>query len=287
VTHHLHDPPDHDPAVALTRAEREGLLRYIGYAGSGLFDVVVSGEQLTMATAKVSQLILTLRRLRDMRERGIPVAARSADEQSWVLTCYRSEVIGLRHDQALAWLNGYAAGWEGSGVQPASTFGDIRRLLTNPTETDRTRLVLLGLMHQSKLSEDMTATGAAARAGVTKKTVINALKFGVNTRPKTFDRLVETLGYRWSDPERRDGVAGLTRVPDEPGIAQLREIMVAEDEGWATYIGPTDPDEARRLNAFPLAVGSTQHLVEDADLHDWLSGLAFCRQNGAAGKAEG
>lgn len=287
MTPHQHDPPsDQDPTITLMRAERDGLLQYIGYTTGTKFDVIVSGTRASIDASRAAPLVHALRRIRDLRGAGVPIAVRETDGQGMILDIDGTEVIGLRVDQAREWIDGYMAARAADPdvPRPASTMGQIRTLLTNPSDDDRSRLVLLGLMYGS--GKETSASQLAELTGLTKKTVLNYLKFGPASGPRVqkqipahMDKLIAALGQTWSDPVRRDGVAGMTRVPQHPGVARLRRIMECEDEGYLTYVDVADPNEARRLDSYRLAVGGWVHQISGRDLDGWLAGLSYCWQN--------
>jgi hypothetical protein len=224
-------------------------------------------------------VVRTLRRIRQLRSEDVPVTAGQTDGETWTMNVAGDQVIGLSVNGACAWLNGYVTGLRSSGDLPASTLGDVRTLLTAPTDGDRSRLTLLGLMYGRGRDNEISTYELERRTGVSRKTIFSVLQFGTPVSNERLDQLMGALGHQWADRKLRTGVVRMSPAPEMPGIARLRRIMEAEDAGWLAYVDTGDPNQARRLGVYKIAVGAEVHEVPADELDDWLAGLTYYWQS--------
>ncbi len=225
-------PVSDDPVLALGAAERDGLLKYLGYHtdGSGeMFEIILFGRRFLIGADEVVPLV---RRLRALHEVGSGVRAVSYRRDSGV---FEVEVGGVRQDLAgvdvLHWCDGFQAAAAG-GPQPAvggeDNLGSIIQLLESPSLANQQRMVILGLMYGRPGVEPVSAEKLAQMAPRVRGTA-GELKRAIAEQAAAASKVVEL--------ER----AAAKPAPVEPAAPGG---LIFVEPGAAGPVGPGAADEA-------------------------------------------
>lgn len=272
-----------DPAVALTAADRDRLLKYLGFMTGERFEVEVAGRRLVLPAASVNGFVARLRAIEDLRRARVDVRLVELvdGESATVLDVIGWKRTTLADVDVVAWCSGFRAALAG-GAQPQHVGEDqvheLRELFERPSLSDQQRMVILGLMHGRGPRQRVTQADLVKRTGRAKKTILDALKFGKTLSPALSESLVKALGMQWSiadgGVQPLGGSRRLKSLPEAPELVRLRRIVEAARAGWIRYLGEPSPNQARRLVEYPVAVGARTYVVSTGDLVAWLDGVA-------------
>ncbi|MER5608307.1 hypothetical protein AB0F93_03625 [Micromonospora tulbaghiae] len=266
--------------LELLKAERDGLLTYVGYTSGDRYEIVVIEESVDVHRDEVGTTVDRLRLVKQLADDGADIRLVAVTADSYVL-----DVAGRRRTMPVGgvgdWLGGYGAASRAVGQKHVGEdqLGQIRPVMVAPTLSDQFRLVILGQMHAGE--QRMPASELAERVGTTKKTVIKALSLGRDSLDMGLAAgMMRVFGLRWSatsdalEVYRGEGDQVAEDLPELPGIRWLRQIVEASDRGLVRYVGEPGVNKARWADRFDLAVGEHTYTVPGVGLSAWLEGLA-------------
>lgn len=288
-------PAEDDHVTALLAAGRDGLLRYDGLATPGVYEVHLTGRARLLRDEEVSAVVGRLRAIAELADAGAPVRLVDVvDDRDVFVLEVGGRQVEVPAARVVDWCAGYlaahrAVGQEHAGEDSLVEAGPGQRLtiadlFERPTRDDQCRMVLLGLMHGraertsidklTQLIGDLPGKRQPAR-----KTIVDALMFGSYMGSEMAENMIAAFGLRWS-VSAGQGVctaAGWNEpadpMPQMPGLARLRRILVASRAGWVRYVGDPAPNSARWSRAYALTVGERGYSISEQSLDGWLDGV--------------
>lgn len=271
-----------DPVRALRAADRDGLLRYLGFVSGERYEVEVGGRRMVVPAAEVATTVARVRAVAGLAEDAGLVGLR--DDGAYLVQVGGRRVV-LLDDSVCDWCAGYAAARDGAGQvhDGVDQIAEIRDLIERPSLNDQLRMVILGLMYQQQVPLDRLTELIGQLPDVDKpptgKTVIEALKFGAQQYlgSDMAERMIRVFGRRWVATASPGGSVevepGQGPLPEMPGVAALRRIVAAARAGWLLYVDEPAPNGARRLRQFRLVIGDGEYVVSTDRVSVWVDGV--------------
>jgi hypothetical protein len=277
---------ENDPAQALLSAQADGLLNYHGFVSGNRYEVDAHGRHWTMPAADALLTVARLRAVEQLSRSGALVQLREIrNDGAYVIGSTQGDVI-LPEQDVIHWCAGYLAAQNGNGQSHTGTdtIGEIADLIETPNLDDQCRMVILGLMYggpelvtAEKLAERIGSLPGVTRTPV-KKTIVSAIAFGKGLSADMREVMIRAFGLRWSVSavggpcENAEGKP-TGSLPEMPGLARLRELVAASRDRRIRYLDRPEPNRARWLQEYKLAVGKQQYVVTAEALMPWLDGV--------------
>lgn len=177
------------------------------------------------------------------------------------------------------WLHGYLAGEVAPLVDDPdlSVLDSAKSVLVHPTYEDQLRVRIRVGMERTGIG----ITELAKRMGVTKKTVLEATRFGRGGYLAIFVPLddEERVSHDMAeaDPEGPVTIAPPSGWPEPPTVARVRLLAYAHQQGLVDWVGPHDINKASSPALgveFELRRSDETFKVTPAGLPVWLLGVA-------------